>query len=71
MNDKQYVGDSVYLAFSGYGFTITTENGIEATNTIFLEPEVLKALIIMAMTMLVRAGATDQDLNAYGLKAPK
>lgn len=44
MNTKQYLGDSVYVDFDGYGITLTTENGMGASNTIYLEPQVLAAL---------------------------
>ena len=37
---KTYLGDGVYLDFSEYGAILTAENGIIATNTIYLEPEV-------------------------------
>jgi hypothetical protein len=39
-----YLGDGVYAAFDGYNITLTTENGLEVTNTIVLEPDVLSAL---------------------------
>ncbi len=42
---KQYIGDAVYVDFDGYGIVLTTENGIEATNRIVLEPEVYTALV--------------------------
>jgi len=42
---KDYLGDSVYAEFTGYGIILTTENGMRPSNTIFLEPEVLEALI--------------------------
>jgi len=42
---KAYLGDGVYAAVDAYrGLVLTTEDGIEATNTIVLEPEVLEAL---------------------------
>lgn len=43
--DKIYLGDSVYYRFDGYHIVLTTENGLGASNEIFLEPEVIKALI--------------------------
>jgi hypothetical protein len=43
--DKQYLGDGVYAARSGYDLVLTTENGISTTNEIVLEPEVLRALL--------------------------
>jgi hypothetical protein len=47
---KQYMGDGVYAAVdpvTGLAGTVvlTTENGIEATNTIVLEPEVLAVFL--------------------------
>lgn len=47
VNYKQYIGDSVYADFNGWSIVLTTENGKvnDPSNTIFLEPEVLDALI--------------------------
>lgn len=41
---KQYLGDSVYIDFDGFGLTLTTENGFGPSNTIYLEPEVWVAM---------------------------
>jgi hypothetical protein len=43
---KEYLGDSVYIKTHEEfpGIILTTENGYEATNTIFLEPEVIALL---------------------------
>lgn len=41
---REYLGDAVYVAFDGYHIVLTTEDGISATNTIYLEPLVLQAL---------------------------
>ena len=41
---KEYLGDAVYANFDGYSVVLTTEDGIQATNTIMLEPECLFAL---------------------------
>lgn len=38
--DKKYLGDGVYAEFDGYHIVLTTENGAEVTNTIFMEPAV-------------------------------
>lgn len=45
MNDKIYLGDAVYAEFDGYGIKLTTEDGLRATNAIYLEPEVYENLI--------------------------
>ena len=44
---KVYVGDGVYVEFDSPlegDLTLTTEDGIGATNTIVLEPQVWKSL---------------------------
>ena len=41
---KEYLGDGVYAEIRPYHLVLTTENGIDTTNEIFLEPEVLDAL---------------------------
>jgi len=41
---KEYIGDGVYAELSPYGdIVLTTENGFEATNTIVMEHQVLRA----------------------------
>ncbi len=45
MGNKSHLGDGVYVDFDGSGsIVMTTENGVEVSNTIYLEPEVLRAL---------------------------
>lgn len=43
---KTYLGDGVYAEAYDHalGVILTTENGIETTNTIYLNPQVLDAL---------------------------
>jgi hypothetical protein len=41
MNKKRYLGDGAYVNFDGYNVVLTAENGIEAYETIGLEPQVL------------------------------
>jgi hypothetical protein len=41
---KAYLGDGVYADFDGYAVVLTTENGIDTTNRIVLEPEILRSL---------------------------
>lgn len=45
MKNKAYIGDGVYADFDGFNIVLTTENGVEVTNTIFLEPEVFMSLL--------------------------
>lgn len=43
--NKAYLGDAVYANKEPDGtIVLTTENGVRATNTIFLEPQVLAVL---------------------------
>jgi hypothetical protein len=45
---KEYLGDSVYVEFDGFGLTLTTENGnpyCMVSNTIYLEGQVYQALL--------------------------
>ncbi len=42
---KAYLGDGVYVDNDGYSIVLTAENGIEATNTIYLEPDVFSSLL--------------------------
>lgn len=48
---KQYIGDGVYVDFDGYAIILTTENGIEMTNCVVLEPSVLEALELYVQTI--------------------
>jgi len=43
--EKQYLGDGVYAKFDGYQIVLTAENGIEATNTIYLDDTVQEVLV--------------------------
>ena len=45
---KVYLGDGCYLEFDGFALILTTENGIEVTNRIVLEPEVWEAMAMYA-----------------------
>lgn len=40
----QYLGDGVYIAHDGFGFWLTAEDGMRATDAIYIEPPVLKSL---------------------------
>jgi len=42
---KFYLGDGVYIDMDASGVTLTTENGIETTNTIYLEPGVIAKML--------------------------
>lgn len=40
---REYLGDGVYVVYERGSIVLTTENGIETTNRIVLEPEVAGA----------------------------
>ena len=44
--DKSYLGDGVYVSNDGFAITLTTENGLSATNTIYLEPQLIRNLVL-------------------------
>lgn len=48
MGKREYLGDSVYAESDGYGIILTTNNGMGASNTIYLEPEVMSKLSTLA-----------------------
>lgn len=41
---KEYLGDSVYVDHNGHKVVLTTEQGGDVTNRIYLSPEVVQAL---------------------------
>jgi hypothetical protein len=43
--DKVYLGDGVYVDNDGFNVILTTEDGVTVTNTIYLEPDVMQALL--------------------------
>ena len=45
MSYKRYLGDAVYAELEDGDLKLTTSDGLSDTNTIFLEPEVVKALL--------------------------
>lgn len=53
LTTKEYLGDSVYVMFDGFGYTLTTENGFphDPSNTIYLEPDLLRNLPTLAQEL--------------------
>lgn len=43
-NFRQYLGDGLFADFDGTQIVLTAENGVRATNTVYLEPSVYEAL---------------------------
>jgi len=55
---KEYLGDGAYVDFDGFALVLTAENGVEATDTIVLEPEVWKQLVDYVERLKKKAAAT-------------
>ena len=45
MSEKVYLGDACFAEWHGSVIKLTTENGRDVTNCIWLEPEVFSALV--------------------------
>ena len=43
--NKIYIGDGVYAEYDSYQIKLTSENGIEVLDTIYLEPRTFENLI--------------------------
>lgn len=41
--DKAYLGDGLYAEYDGWQIKLYASNGVEATNTVYLEPQALRA----------------------------
>jgi len=52
--EKCYLGDAIYAKNDGHGIELTTEDGIRATNVIYLEPDVIVALLRILGSMYDR-----------------
>lgn len=46
MGEKTYLADGCYASFDGNGIELTTENGIETTNRVYLEQTTYGALVM-------------------------
>jgi hypothetical protein len=44
-DNATYLGDGLYADFDGYGIELYAHNGIEKTNSVFLEPATYAALL--------------------------
>ncbi len=42
---RTYLGDGLYASFDGYQIALAASNGIHDTNTVYLEPGVIKSLM--------------------------
>ena len=44
MKEKRYLGDGLYATHDGYGVWLTSEDGVNVLNRVYLEPSVYGAL---------------------------
>ena len=58
--DKRYLGDGLYADWDGQRLIVTAENGIEATDTIYLETETWAALVDYIDGLRAKAGAAQE-----------
>jgi hypothetical protein len=45
LKQPEYLGDGLYVSWDGWQIRLYAHNGVEATNEVFLEPEVLVAFL--------------------------
>lgn len=65
MSEKTYLGDGCYAEFDGFAIDLTTSNGLEVTNRIYLEPEVYLALVAFRQKCV---GAAPSDTSSTEVK---
>lgn len=58
--NKTYLGDGAYVREDGFNIWLTTEDGVEAQNTICMEPSVWNALLVW-----VQQRRKDGDIPLY------
>jgi len=61
---KMYLGDSVYVEMHDHGIWLTTENGLGPSNTIYLEHQVLDALLLFLRQQRLLAENTKDAKSA-------
>lgn len=49
--ERTYLGDGVYGYFNGYNVELSTRNGIETTNRIVLDPDVLSSFLVFVQSL--------------------
>ena len=63
---KKYLGDGVYVHHNGWEVVLTTEDGKATTNTVFLEPLVLKAFQVWLKKLEESNVAESRSLASRG-----
>lgn len=47
----QHIGDGAFIEWNGYAFVIFTDNGLQRTNEVYVEPEAMCRLITYAKAL--------------------
>jgi hypothetical protein len=66
MNYREYLGDGLYADFDGYHIMLASNNGIQDTNVVYLEPEVLKSFYQYAEMIEQLKKAHQEKMNKIG-----
>lgn len=53
---KEYLGDGMYAAYDGFGIWLTAEDGVVATDSIYIEPAGLNSLVEFYKNQTVPSG---------------
>ena len=59
--EQEYIGDGAYARYDGYSFWISTSDGLNVTNQVCLEPEVLKSFL----QYVKKIAGTNEELRIY------
>ena len=63
---KEYLGDGVYVDIQNDMLKLTTEDGFDVLNTIYLEPQVYRALLRYAERSAVVGGMVNEHRRNCG-----
>ena len=53
---KEYLGDGLYADYDGYHIVLTAENSVQVLETVYLDPDVWRALKAYAVKIEVERG---------------
>ena len=53
---KEYLGDGLYADYDGYHIVLTAENGVQVLETVYLDPDVWRALKAYAAKIYLERG---------------
>ena len=62
--EKEYIGDGAFVHYDGFHIVLTTSDGVRDTNTIALEPAVMRAF--SAWLVVLEAKIPEKEHDADG-----